>query len=538
MNEFDYIIVGAGSAGCVLANRLTADGRYRVLLLEAGGSDRTPWIQVPIGYGRTFNDPKVNWMYQAEPDPGLAQRTGFWPRGKVLGGSSSINAMVYIRGHRGDYDDWAAAGNPGWSYRDVLPYFIKSEDNVWGASEYHGAGGPLHVSEFSKRVHPVCHHFLDACAVAGFQPTPDFNGAQMEGTGLWQMNIRDGVRESTANAYLRPAMGRANLRVETRAHATRVLFEGTHATGVEYLQRGQRQTARASREVILSGGAVNSPQLLQLSGVGATALLQGLGIAPVVDAPAVGQGLQDHLALTFFYKSRVPTLNDELYPLSGKIKAGLRYLLGRQGILGMSVNQAGAFVRSRESLERPNLHLYFNPLSYTTAPSTKKRLTNPDPWPGFLMSFNTCRPTSRGSLAITSADPLAPPAIRPNSLATPEDLQDVFEGAALLRRIAAAAPLASIIESELQPGAAVQTPEALLEDFRQRAGTVYHASCTCAMGPDPRTAVVDAQLRVYGTTGLRVVDASVFPSVTSGNTNAPTIMVAEKAADLILRAAT
>jgi choline dehydrogenase len=535
MNEYDYIIVGAGTAGCVVANRLTAGGAHRVLLLEAGGADRSPWITVPIGYGRTFNDPRYNWMYEAEPDPALDNRRGFWPRGKVLGGSGSINAMVYVRGQPGDFDDWRDAGNPDWSYQEVLPYFIKLEDHCWGASEFHGAGGPMYVSDVSSSVHPLCRNFLGACAALDIPETRDFNGAQSEGAGLWQVTIRNGVRVSTARGYLRPAMRRVNLAVQLHALATRVLFSGARASGVEYERDGRREQAHARREVLLCGGAINSPQLLELSGIGDGRLLQRLGIPVVADAPAVGAGLQDHVCVSYFYRSRVPSLNEELAPLLGKVKAAVRYALTRRGPLAMSVNQAGAFLRSRAQLTRPNLHIYFNPASYSTTTGPRRRLMNPDPWPGFLMSFNTCRPTSRGSVHIRSADPHVSPAIVPNSLSTPEDVQDVFEGAALVRRIAAASPLAEVTESEREPGPAVRSESEVLADFRRRAGSVFHASCTCAMGADARTAVLDARLRVRGVAGLRVIDASAFPNVTSGNTNTPTIMLAEKAADLVLQ---
>jgi choline dehydrogenase len=537
MTGYDYIIVGAGTAGCVLANRLTASGEQRVLLLEAGGSDRTPWIQVPIGYARTFHDPRYNWMYEAQQDPGLDNRAAFWPRGKVLGGSSSLNAMIYVRGQPADFDDWRAAGNPGWSWTDALPWFKKLEDHPLGPSEFHGAGGPVHVSDVSASVHPICRRFIDACVRTGVAETPDFNGAQTEGTGLWQVTIKDGWRVSSASAYLRPAMRRANLDVQLRAHATRVLFSGGRATAVEYQRRGgERQIAQARREVLLAGGAVNSPQLLELSGIGAGKLLQQFNIPVVVDSPAVGTGLQDHLAVSYFFRSRVPTLNDELAPFFGKVKAALRYALTRGGPLAMSVNQAGAFVRSRTELTRPNLHIYFNPASYsTTASGPRRRLLNPDPYPGFLMSFNTCRPTSRGSVHIRSADPFSPPAIAPNSLSTAADVQDVFDGARVLRRIAATQPLAEVVASEREPGSDRQSDSEVLADFRRRAGSVFHASCTCPMGPDARSAVVDARLRVHRVGGLRVVDASVFPNITSGNTNTPVLMVAEKAADLILQ---
>ena len=486
MNQYDYIIVGAGSAGCVLANRLSENGRYRVLILEAGGSDRSPWIRVPIGYGRTFADPRFNWMYHTEPDPALAGRAAYWPRGKVLGGSSSINAMVYVRGQHEDFDDWAAAGNPGWAWRDVLPYFKKSEDHAWGASDYHGAGGPLRVSDVSSKVHPLCSTFIRTCEGLGFAHNPDFNGARTDGAGIWQMTIRNGFRASSANAFLRPAMRRPNLRLEQQAQVTRVQFEGRRAVGVEFRQRGSLHRVRARREVVLSGGAINSPQLLQLSGVGEIELLKRLGIAPVLDAPAVGHGLQDHLCVPYFFKSTVPTLNNELYPLFGKIKAALRYAFAREGPLSMSVNQAGAFVRSRPGLARPNMHLYFNPISYTartSAAGSASKLLNPDPYPAFLLSFNSCRPTSRGSIRIVSPDPFEKPAIHTHFLTTPEDVDDVLEGTRLLRRIAAARPLAGVIEQELFPGPAAATDDALLDDFKQRCGSVYHACGTAAMGP-------------------------------------------------------
>ncbi len=536
MTEYDYIIVGAGAAGCVLANRLSADRSTRVLLLEAGGSDRSPWIQVPIGYGRTFNDPRYNWMYEAQPDPGLNNRAAFWPRGKVLGGSSSINAMVYVRGQPGDFNDWAAAGNPGWTFPEVLPYFKKLEDHPWGASEYHGAGGPVGISDVSAFVHPLCGTFLRACEEIGIAPTRDFNGAQPEGAGLWQVTIKDGVRVSGSSAYLRPIRRRGNLEILTHALATRVLFSGTRATGVEYLRGGSRAQARARAEVLVCGGSLNSPQLLELSGIGGAQLLGEFGIAVVADSPAVGEGLQDHLAVSYFYRSRVPTLNNQLAPFLGKARAALRYAFGKRGPLAMSVNQAGAFVRSRPGLSAPNLHIYFNPASYsTTTLGAKRRLLNPDPYPGFLMSFNTCRPSSRGSSHIRSADPQVAPCIAPHSLATAADVQDVFDGARLLRRIAAAGPLSAVTENEREPGLKVMSDADVLADFRARAGTVFHACGTCAMGAEPRTAVLDARLRVRGVTGLRVVDASAFPNVTSGNTNAPTMMLAEKAADLIVQ---
>ena len=535
MSEYDYIIVGAGTAGCVLANRLSADSRTRVLLLEAGGADRSPWIRVPIGYGRTFTDARYNWMYEAQADPGLNNRRAFWPRGKLLGGSSSINAMVYVRGQPGDFDDWRSAGNPGWSWREVLPYFIRLEDHAWGASEYHGAGGPVYVSDESARVHPLCGVFLKACGEAGVTLTRDFNGATPEGAGLWQVTIKDGLRVSASSAYLRPARRRANLDVQLRALSTRVLFSGTRAVGVEYLRGGARREARALAEVLVCGGTINSPKLLELSGIGDAARLRAHGITVLAHSPAVGANLQDHLAVSYFYRSRVATLNEQLAPLTGKVRAALRYLLTRTGPLAMSVNQAGAFLRSRADLERPNLHIYFNPASYSTKTGhgTARRLMNPDPFPGFLMSFNTCRPASRGSIHIRSVDPQASPLIEPNSLSASADVRDVFDGARLLRALSGTGALSAVTESEREPGAQVMSDEAVLADFRARAGSVFHACGTCAMGPDAQRAVLDARLRVHGVQGLRVVDASAFPNITSGNTNTPVLMLAEKAADLI-----
>ncbi len=534
MAQWDYIVVGAGSAGCVLANRLSADPRNRVLLLEAGGSDRRLWVRIPIGYARTFRDPAVNWMYQTEPEAALGGRRCYWPRGKVLGGSSSIHAMAYVRGQPEDFDAWERLGNAGWGWRDVLPLFAASEDHAGGAGPYHSAGGPLHVDDISARVHPLCGNFLAAAQALGFARTDDFNGPRMEGVGIYAINTRNGWRESTASAFLRPALARANLELHTRAQATRILLRAGRAVGVEYWRGHRMLTALAGREVIVCAGAINSPQLLQLSGIGDAQLLARHGISAAVQAPLVGQRLQDHLHITHSYHSRVPTLNDQLSPWSGKLRAALQYLLHRAGPLSMSVNQAGGFVRSDAGQPRPNLQLYFNPASYTTRLSGQRRTMNPDPFPGFSMSVHACRPTSRGSVLIQSGDPFQPPAIRPNYLATALDLQEALAGARLLRALAASPPLRDVIESETVPGRGHASDAALLDDFRARADTIFHPVGTCAMGPDPRHAVVDARLRVHGVRGLRVADASVFPAITSGNTNAPVIMVAEKGAQMLL----
>ncbi len=531
---FDYVIVGAGTAGCVLANRLSADGKTKVLLLEAGGSDRTIWIQLPIGYGRTFFDARVNWMYDTEPVAGLANRSSYWPRGKVIGGSGSLNAMVHVRGQRHDFDDWAELGNPGWGWDDVLPYFIKSEDHDHGASEWHGSGGPQRVTDISARAHPLCQTFIETGKALGLPFTPDLNGSLCEGVGIYQINTRKGQRASTANEYLRPALRLGNVDLRTKAHATRILFEGKRATGVEYRRGGQKLQAYARREVILSGGSINSPQLLQLSGIGNADLLQSLGIETFIDAKAVGQNMQDHVAVSYFYKTSVPTLNDMLGPLSGKIRAGLLYLLNRSGPLSMSVNQGGGFVRSGPDQKRVNLQLYFSPVSYTQSPLSERKLLNPDPFSAFLLSFNSCRPTSRGHLQISSPDPFQYPVIQPNYLSTDLDIEEARAGNRMLRALARTAPLSDIITDELLPGRHVQSDEELFDDFRKRADTVYHPTSTCMMGIDSATSVVDARLRVHGIEGLRVVDASVFPTITSGNINAPTVMVAEKGAAMIL----
>ncbi len=533
MDEVDYVIVGAGTAGCVVAGRLSENGDTTVLVLEAGGSDRTVWIQLPIGYGRTFFDRRINWMYDTAPVPALAGRTSYWPRGKVIGGSGSINAMVYVRGQPGDFDDWAALGNPGWSYDEVLPYFRMSEDHDGDDSRHHGRGGPLHVTDISRRAHPLCQVFVDTAGALGFGATSDFNGAAGEGVGLYQINTDKGRRASSANAFLRPALRRANVELRTRAHVTRILFEGTRAVGVEYRRGDTVKRVKARCEVILCGGTVNSPQLLQLSGVGAADHLRSLGVAPILDAPAVGQNLQDHLAVSYFYRSNRPTLNDELGPLSGKFKAGLRYLLNRDGPLSMSVNQGGGFVRGDPAQPRPNLQLYFSPVSYTQTPLSQRRLTKPDPFSAFLLSFNACRPTSRGALSINSPDPLVHPVIEPNYLATDKDVAEALDGIRLLRRLATTAPLRDIITGEILPGKTRCSDDELLRDFRDRADTVYHPVGTCMMGADTARSVVDSRLRVHGAQGLRVIDASIFPNITSGNTNAPTVMVAEKGAAMV-----
>lgn len=534
MAEFDFIVVGAGSAGCVLANRLTEGGKHRVLLLEAGGTDLNFWIQMPIGYGKAFYDKRINWMYMTEPEPGIGGRRSYWPRGKVLGGSSAINAMVYIRGQREDFDEWEAMGNPGWGWDDVLPWFRKSERNQNGGDAWRGGAGPLYVSDVTRDLHPLCRNYIAAGQECGLPYNPDLNGESQEGVGLYQITARGGIRMSAARAYLRPAMRRPNLKIEKNAHATRILFDGKRAVGVEYRRHGRTMTARAGREVVLSAGAVNTPQLLQLSGVGAAEILKPLGIEVVSNAPEIGRNLQDHLGVDYLYRSRLPTLNDQLRPWWGKLWHGARYILTRRGPLSLGVNQGGGFFRTRPELERPNMQLYFSPVSYTRAPPGKRPLMSPDPFPGFLIGIQPTRPTSRGHLHITSPDPFAHPSIRPNYLSTSHDVDEMLAGVRFLREIASAPSMAAVIEREIEPGPEVQSTAGLIEDIRRRCSSVFHPVGTCRMGPDGARDVVDHRLRVHGLAGLRVVDASIFPTLTSGNTNAPTIMVGEKAAGMIL----
>ena len=537
MESYDYIIVGAGSAGCVLAARLSESGRHRVLLLEAGPDDRRFWIQVPIGYGRSFYDPRVNWMYMTEPVATLGGRPSYWPRGKVLGGSSSINAMVYVRGQAKDYEDWKAAGNPGWGWDDVLPLYRRMESHAWGESAHHGGRGPLHIGAPSGTLHPICEDFLRACEELGLARNPDFNGACQEGAGTYHITVKDGLRMSAARAYLWPARRRANLRIETGAEATRVLFEGRRAVGIEYRRNGRTETARAAAEVILSAGTVNTPKLLLLSGIGPADELQALGIAPLQDSPAVGRNLQDHFDVGLIYRTTVPTLNNQLHPWWGKAWAGMNYLLARRGPLALSLNQAGGFFRSRPGLDRPNIQLYFSPLSYLKAPPGTRPLMNPDPYAAFNMSISPCRPTSRGFLRLRSADAGDRPEIHPAYLATDHDVQEVLEGLRFLRRLAATPALRRLIAEEVQPRPSGDDDDSLLGFARGHGVTVFHPVGSCRMGPDSRTCVVDPALRVHGIGALRIADASIFPALTSGNTNAPAIMTGEKAGDLILKGA-
>ena len=533
--EWDYIVVGAGSAGAVVASRLSEDGRNRVLLLEAGPDDRQFWVRVPIGYGRTFYEPRVNWMYETEPVEGFGGRQSYWPRGKVLGGSSSINAMVYSRGQKSDFDEWLAMGNPGWGWPEVLAAYRRLEDHDLGASEWHGAGGPLHITTIDRHAHPLSRVFIAAAEESGLAFNPDLNGATIEGAGLYQITTRGGFRESTASAYLRKP--RPNLAITTNAQVTRILFEGRKTVGVAYQQSGTVQEARVRREVILSAGSIGSPHLLQLSGIGPAPLLKRHGIEVVSANDAVGRNLQDHLCYDFTYRSRAPSLNDALRPWHGKLKAGLQYILTRSGPLSMSLNQGGGYYRSHPAKAAPDIQLYFSPLTYEKAPPKTRPLMNPDPFAGFCTSISPCKPKSSGHLEIKSADWRTHPAIHPNYLSDPDDVATMVTAARFLRRLGDAPSFASVIETELKPGRSVESDDDFARDISERAYSVFHPVGSCRMGSDRSSSAVDPRLRVHGIEGLRVIDASIFPTITSGNTNAPSIMVGEMGASFLLAGA-
>ena len=526
--SFDYIVVGAGSAGCVLANRLTASGHHRVLLLEAGGHDRYFWVHVPLGYGKLFNDSRVNWLYSTEPEPELDNRRIIQPRGKVLGGSSSINGLLYVRGQHADYDRWRQLGNAGWSFEDVLPYFRRAEDQERGADELHGVGGPLAVSDVCEP-HPLCEAFIAAAQEAGFPRNDDFNGKTQEGAGYFQYTARNGLRRSTARGYLRQARGRGNLKVVTRAMATRVVMDGRRATGIEYRRGGETCVASATREVILAGGAFNSPQLMQLSGLGPADLLRQHGIDVIADLPGVGADLQDHMQVRFQYRCTEPiTMNDVVHNWRHRTLAGLRYFMTRKGMLAIGAGYAGAFLRTSPHLATPDVQFHFLIFSADTAGAALHT------FPGFIVSVCQLRPESRGFVRIKSANPAEPPAIQPRYLSSPFDRDTLLAGMRLLQRVMRQPAMTRYIAEEYRPPASVTSDAELMAYARATSTTVFHPTSTCRMGSDP-TAVTDERLRVRGIGGLRVVDASIMPALVSGNTNAATVMIAEKGSDMILQ---
>jgi choline dehydrogenase len=526
---FDYVVIGAGSAGCVLANRLSAGGHNTVLLLEAGPRDRYPWLHIPIGYAKTMFHPVLNWGFHTDPEPTMNGRRIYWPRGRTLGGSSAINGLIAIRGQAQDYDDWAAAGNDGWSFADVLPWFRALEHNVRGASAYHGADGPLWSSDIGAP-HPLVEAMIAGAGELGIPRNDDFNGAQQEGAGYYQLTTRRGLRCSTAVAYLNPARSRPNLRIETNAHATQILFEGRRAAGVRYRQEGAARTVGARREVLLCAGALQSPQLLQLSGVGPQALLQAHGVPVVHALEGVGENLQDHLqARVIFRCTRPITTNDALRSWAGRLRIGVDYLVKRGGPMAVGINQGGIFARAMPDATRPDVQFHFATLSSDMAGSPVHDFS------GFTMSVCQLRPTSRGSVRIRSTDTLEPPAMQPNYLSTAEDRATLIAGIRLARRLAATRAMQPYVAGEYRPGPDAASDDDLLEFAKNTAGTIFHPSGTTRMGPasDPR-AVVDPQLRVHGIDALRVVDCGIMPTLVSGNTNVPVVMIAEKAAATIL----
>ena len=524
--QYDYIVVGAGSAGCVLANRLSAIPTNRVLLIEAGPRDSYPWIHIPVGYFKTMHNPRTDWCLVTEPDPGLNGRSLAWPRGRVLGGSSSINGLLYIRGQAADYNQWRQLGCTGWSYDDVLPLFRASEDQERGADAFHGAGGPLSVSNMRVR-RDVCDAYIAAAEELGIPRNDDFNGPVQEGAGYFQLTARNGRRCSAAVAYLRPARNRPNLEIVTGALVHRLVIQNRRAVGVVYSVAGQTQTSRCRGEVILSAGAIGSPHLLELSGIGRGSVMQACGIEPVHELPGVGENLQDHLQARAVFRSTQPTLNDDVNNPIRKVMIGLEYALFRRGPMSMGASQACIFARTHPSLELPDVQFHIQPLSADKPGDGLHRYS------AFTASVCQLRPESRGRVQLRSADPHHPPAIYPNYLATLTDQQTLVAGMRLSRRLAETSALRPFVVEELQPGLAYQTDEELLEFARNNATTIYHPVGTCKMGIDP-LAVVDPQLRVRGIDGLRVADASIMPTLISGNTNAPAIMIGEKAAAMIL----
>lgn len=525
----DYVIVGAGSAGCVIANRLSANPRNRVILLEAGGRDWNPWIHIPVGYFKTMHNPAVDWCYKTDPDPGLNGRRLDWPRGKVLGGSSSLNGLLYVRGQPEDYDRWRQMGNPGWGWDDVLPMFKRSECQERGADDYHGADGPLSVSNMRIQ-RPICDAWVAAAQQAGYPFNSDYNGATQEGVGYFQLTTRKGRRCSTAVAFLNPARSRDNLTIITRAHTQRLLIEDRRAAGVFYTDAsGTEKLVRAQGEVILSAGAIGSPQILMLSGIGEADQLREHGIAVLRDAPAVGKNLQDHLQARLVFKCNEPTLNDEVRSAYNKARIALKYALFRAGPMAMAASLATGFLRTGDHVQTPDIQFHVQPWS---ADSPGEGV---HPFSAFTMSVCQLRPESRGEIRLVSGRAADHPRILPNYLSTETDCRTIVDGIRIARRIARTAPLESKISQEFRPDATLDLDDydGTLDWARKFSTTIYHPTGTCRMGEDPG-AVVDARLRVKGIAGLRVADCSIMPEIVSGNTNAPAIMIGEKLSDMVL----
>ena len=533
LGDFDYIIVGGGSSGATLAGRLSSNPSVKVLLLEAGPSDGSLKIKVPLGYGSLFYDQKFNWKYETEPEAELNGRRMYWPRGKVLGGSSAINAMVYVRGHQNDFEDWAKVA-PSWSWSNVEPLFKKIEAWKGKSSSARGSSGPVGVSNVERDVHPLTNKYLEAGQELGFPLNRDYNGSHMEGVSVYQTTIANGLRVSSASAYISKRNSGRNLRVITNAHVTKLIFDGRRAIGVCFSQGNRETTVLTHGEVILSAGALNSPHLLYLSGLGPANELQPHGISVLQDMPHVGRHLQDHIGVDFTLAVNRPSLNQKLRPVLGKFMVGLEYLFFKSGPLAMSLNQAGGFVKSDPSLEIPDLQLYFSPLSYSTAPQGKRPLMSPDPYPAVRLGFNPTKPTSEGWISLKSSNPFESPKFVGNYLSTEEDKKVMISGMHLMRKFLKTKAMRDIVEEELSPGSDFNDDKSFMDFARSEGGTVFHQCGTCRMGKDISSSVVDESLKVHGIDGLRVADASIFPRITTGNTNAPSIMVGEKAADIIL----
>lgn len=526
--EFDFVIVGAGSAGCVLANRLSADGKHKVALLEAGGKDRYPWIHIPVGYFKTMGNPKTDWGYETEPDPGLNGRALKWPRGRVLGGSSSINGLLYVRGQAADYDHWRQMGNSGWGWDDVLPLFKRAENYSAGDNDLRGRDGPLSVSP-SAVSREVVDRYLDAAVNVGYPRNEDYNGADQEGVAHFQLTMHRGRRCSSAVAYLNPAKSRPNLTVLTHCAAEKLIFDGKRVTGINVIQNGQRKTIKARNEIILSAGAIGSPQILMVSGIGPFDELSKHGIETIVASEGVGKNLQDHLQARPVYKTTLSTINTEINSLVKQGLIALHYAATRTGPMTMAASLGTAFLKTRPDMDQPDIQFHVQPFS------ASGKINKPHDFNAFTASVLQMRPESAGHLELASADISDYPKIHPNYLATKTDQDTIVEGIRIARRIARAEPVASVITEEYTPGADLSDDDydGLLNWARDTATTIYHPTGTCKMGSDPM-AVVDDRLRVRGIEGLRVADCSIMPKIVSGNTNAPAIMIGEKCSDMVL----